>query len=53
MNMVVGIIGAFIGSYIFLKMGILATGLLGLLIAAIVGAIVLIIVFSLIRKISK
>jgi uncharacterized membrane protein YeaQ/YmgE (transglycosylase-associated protein family) len=40
-NLIVGVIGAFLGGFLFRLVGLAATGLLGRLICATVGAIVL------------
>jgi uncharacterized membrane protein YeaQ/YmgE (transglycosylase-associated protein family) len=49
-NLVVGIVGAIIGGYIFEFFGISTGGLFGSLISAIVGAIILLYVIQQIRK---
>lgn len=50
-NLVVGIIGAFLGSHLFAALGVhLASGLLGSLITAVIGAMVLLFVVGLIKK---
>lgn len=49
-NLVVGIIGAIIGAYIFEFFGISAGGFIGSLVSAIVGAIILLFVIQQIRK---
>lgn len=41
-DMVVGVLGAFIGGWLFSQLGIAAWGLLGLLLTSLVGAVVLI-----------
>lgn len=48
--MVIGVIGALLGGWIFSLLGIAAGGLLGSLITATVGAIVLIALLRLLRK---
>src|SRR3989304_1378406 len=40
-DLIVGVIGAFLGGFLFAQVGLFATGLLGSLITATVGAIVL------------
>jgi uncharacterized membrane protein YeaQ/YmgE (transglycosylase-associated protein family) len=49
-NIVVGVVGAFIGGLVFDSLGIAAYGLLGSLIAAFVGAVILVWLVSLIKK---
>ena len=50
LNIVVGIVGAFLGTWIFGFFGIVAGGFLGQLVTAIVGAVVLLGLLALIRK---
>jgi len=49
-NIVVGIIGAFVGGYLFGLQGISTGGLIGSIITATVGAIVLIFVIRVLKK---
>ena len=50
-NMVVGVVGAIVGGFIFNLFGIAAAGgLLGSLIAAVLGAVVLLFVVGLLKK---
>jgi len=50
-DIVVGIAGAFIGGWLFPKLGIaLAPGLLGVVLSATAGAVVLLLVLRLIRR---
>ena len=49
-NLVVGVIGAFLGGFLFSMLGISAGGLVGLLITATVGAVVLLLLIRLIRS---
>ena len=49
-NIVVGVIGAFIGGYLFSALGIAAGGLIGSLVTATVGALVLLWVVGLLKK---
>jgi len=52
MNIVIGIIGSFLGTYLFNYFGIsIASGLLGIIITAVVGAVVLIFLLRVIRSI--
>ena len=48
-NLIVGVIGALLGGFLFSLIGLKAVGLVGALIAAVVGAIVLIWLLSLIK----
>lgn len=48
-NMVVGVIGAFLGGFVFTLLGLSAYGLLGSLIMATIGAMVLLFLLRLIR----
>lgn len=51
-DIVVGIIGAFIGGWLFPKLGIaLASGILGVILTATIGAVVLLLVLRLIRRV--
>ncbi len=49
-DMVVGVIGAFFGTWLFARFGVVTGGLLGLLLAAVVGAVVLIAIVRLIKR---
>ncbi len=49
-NMIVGIVGAFIGAYLFKFIGFVIYGLIGTLIMAFVGAVVLIFIIRLVKK---
>jgi uncharacterized membrane protein YeaQ/YmgE (transglycosylase-associated protein family) len=49
-DMIVGVIGAFIGGWLFSRLGISAGGLLGAIITAFVGAVILILLLRLIRR---
>ena len=49
-DLIVGVIGAFIGGWLFGQLGISAGGILGLLVAAVVGALVLLFLLRLIRR---
>jgi uncharacterized membrane protein YeaQ/YmgE (transglycosylase-associated protein family) len=50
-NIVIGIIGAMIGGHVFTMMGISTGGLIGSIITATVGAILLIYIIRLIKKV--
>jgi len=49
-DMVVGVLGAFLGGWLFGKLGIVTWGIPGLLITALVGAMVLLFLIRLIRR---
>ncbi|MCP4180616.1 MAG: GlsB/YeaQ/YmgE family stress response membrane protein [bacterium] len=49
-NIVIGILGAFIGRFLFHLLGLYSMNIIGSLIAAIVGAVILIFIFNLIKK---
>lgn len=49
-NIIVGIIGSFIGGFMFKGLGITAGGMFGSLIVALVGALVLLYIVKLIKK---
>ena len=50
-SMVIGVIGAFIGGYLFGLLGLSAGGFFGSLVTATVGALVLLYVVKLIKKV--
>jgi uncharacterized membrane protein YeaQ/YmgE (transglycosylase-associated protein family) len=49
-NMLVGVVGAFIGGFLFRAVGLAAYGLIGSLITATVGAVVLLFLIGLVKK---
>lgn len=49
-DLVVGVIGAFLGGWIFSQLGISTWGLLGLLITALVGAVVLLALLRVVKR---
>jgi uncharacterized membrane protein YeaQ/YmgE (transglycosylase-associated protein family) len=49
-NLIVGVIGALLGGFLFDLLGIAAGGLVGSLITALVGAIVLLFLIGLVKK---
>ncbi|HZP61085.1 MAG TPA: GlsB/YeaQ/YmgE family stress response membrane protein [Opitutaceae bacterium] len=49
-NMVVGIIGAFLGGFLFRLLGIVAYGLLGQVVFAVIGALVFLYLLRFIEK---
>ena len=53
-NIVIGILGAFLGSWLFRQMGVSAGGgLVGQIITGVVGALVLLFLIGLVRPASK
>lgn len=51
-NIVVGVIGAYIGQWLFPALGMWGADLLGLIISATLGAIILLILIGLLRRIT-
>jgi uncharacterized membrane protein YeaQ/YmgE (transglycosylase-associated protein family) len=49
-DLIVGVIGAFIGVWLFGLLGISAGGILGLLVASLVGALVLLYVIRMVKR---
>lgn len=49
-NLVIGVVGAFVGGFLFRLIGLAAVGLLGKLITATVGAVVLLYVVRVLKK---
>jgi uncharacterized membrane protein YeaQ/YmgE (transglycosylase-associated protein family) len=49
-NIVVGILGAIVGGYAFSLLGISAGGIIGSIITATVGAVLLLLLFGLLKK---
>ncbi|NJM00181.1 MAG: GlsB/YeaQ/YmgE family stress response membrane protein [Synechococcaceae cyanobacterium SM2_3_2] len=49
-NVLVGVAGAFVGNWVFAQVGITTFGILGTLISATVGAVLLLALLSLIRR---
>ena len=50
-NIVVGIVGAFVGTWLFGRLGIsISSGMLGAIIKAMIGAIVVLVVVGVIRR---
>ncbi|MGB5766710.1 MAG: GlsB/YeaQ/YmgE family stress response membrane protein [Arenicellales bacterium] len=53
-NIIVGILGAFVGKYIFAELGVtVGSGLTATLVSATVGAVILVVIISLLRIISQ
>jgi uncharacterized membrane protein YeaQ/YmgE (transglycosylase-associated protein family) len=51
-NIVVGIIGAYIGAWLFPQFGLGFDGLLGAIVSATIGAIVLLLLIGLVRRVA-
>jgi uncharacterized membrane protein YeaQ/YmgE (transglycosylase-associated protein family) len=51
-NIVVGVVGAFIGQWLFPMLGFGGADLLGLIISATLGAVILLVVIGLIRRVA-
>jgi uncharacterized membrane protein YeaQ/YmgE (transglycosylase-associated protein family) len=51
-NLVIGVVGAVVGAYIFEFFGISSGGLLGTLVSAVIGAVILLYVIQALRKVS-
>jgi uncharacterized membrane protein YeaQ/YmgE (transglycosylase-associated protein family) len=49
-NLIVGVVGAFIGGFVFNALNIAFAGIVGSLIAALVGALILVWIIGLIKK---
>ena len=49
-NLIVGVIGAYLGALIFWVLGLTATGFIGALVIAIVGSVVLLAIVGAVRK---
>jgi len=49
-DLIIGVIGSFIGVWVFGLLGIAAGGILGLLVASVVGALLLLYVIRLVKK---
>jgi uncharacterized membrane protein YeaQ/YmgE (transglycosylase-associated protein family) len=49
-NIVIGVIGAFVGGFVFRLLGITAGGLLGSIVTATVGAALLLFIIGLLKK---
>lgn len=51
-NIVIGVIGAFIGAYLMPMLGFGMAGLLGQIVSATIGAIILLLLIGLVRKVA-
>ncbi|HET9067326.1 MAG TPA: GlsB/YeaQ/YmgE family stress response membrane protein [Amaricoccus sp.] len=49
-NLVVGVIGAYLGAFLFRLLGLTSTGIVGALVIAIVGSVVLLAIVGAVRK---
>lgn len=49
-NLVVGVIGAYVGAFLFRILGLTSTGFLGALVVAIIGSVVLLAVVGAVRR---
>jgi len=49
-NLVVGVIGAYLGAFLFRLLGLATTGFVGALVVAIVGSVVLLAIVGAVRK---
>ena len=49
-NLVVGVVGAYLGAFLFWVFGLAATGFVGALVIAIVGSVVLLAIVGALRK---
>ncbi|HRO11314.1 GlsB/YeaQ/YmgE family stress response membrane protein [Amaricoccus sp.] len=49
-NLVVGVIGAYLGAFLFRILGLAATGFVGALVVAIVGSVALLAIVGAVRK---
>ncbi len=52
-NIVVGIVGAYIGNWLLPQLGLWGDGILGLIISATIGAVILLVIIGLIRRIAS
>lgn len=51
-NIVIGVIGAYIGAWLLPQLGFGMSGLLGAIVSATIGAIVLLLLIGLVRKVA-
>lgn len=49
-NLIVGVIGAYLGAFIFSLLGLTSSGFFGALVVAVIGAVALLIIVSAVRK---
>ena len=50
MNLGVGVVGAYLGAFLFRLLGLTATGFIGALVVAIIGSVVLLAIVGAVRK---
>ena len=50
MNLVVGVIGAYVGAFLFWLLGLTSTGFIGALVVAIIGSVVLLALVGAVNK---
>jgi uncharacterized membrane protein YeaQ/YmgE (transglycosylase-associated protein family) len=51
-NIVVGVVGAFIGNWLFPMLGMWGADMIGMIISAILGAVILLVVIGLVRRVA-
>lgn len=51
-NIVVGVVGAFIGNWLFPMLGMWGGDMIGMIISAILGAVILLVVIGLVRRVA-
>jgi uncharacterized membrane protein YeaQ/YmgE (transglycosylase-associated protein family) len=49
-NIVVGVVGAFIGNWLFPQLGLWGADMIGMIISAVLGAVILLVVIGLVRR---
>jgi len=50
MNLAVGVVGAYLGAFLFRLLGLTTTGFIGALVVAIIGSVVLLAIVGAVRK---
>ena len=50
MNLGVGVVGAYLGAFLFRLLGLTSTGFIGALVVAIIGSVVLLAIVGMVRK---
>ncbi|HVH02355.1 MAG TPA: GlsB/YeaQ/YmgE family stress response membrane protein [Amaricoccus sp.] len=50
MNLVVGVVGAYLGAFLFRLLGLASTGFVGTLVVAIIGAVLLLAIVGAVQK---
>jgi uncharacterized membrane protein YeaQ/YmgE (transglycosylase-associated protein family) len=51
-NIVVGVVGAFIGNWLFPRLGLWGADIVGLIISATLGAVILLVIIGLVRRVA-